>query len=419
MEYQRNWTDASYKTYCTPLDLPFPSLIKKGEPVSQVVKFSVEASDNLQQKQSAGFIFSWDRSTLFPLPEIGTATSSRVQSLSAEEIDLLKALPLKHLRVEIKMYQSDFGDQMGKASLESQLLEWPLFVVLYLSKNHLEEYQTFSSLCQGLKLKVNYLLVVGENHLPHAAFDELATLMRIDFPETLIGTGVNAYFAELNRALPYIEKADFVSFTICPQVHAFDNASLVENLEAQAWVVDSAKKLSPGKPIFISPVSLKQRFNVVATSLETGKHDSQLPASVDVRQRTFFAAAWTLGSLKFIAQAGAQLITYYETVGWKGLIQGEQSPELQDLFPAQVNEVFPVYKALQKLSGYSELAQSVSSHPLIFDGLVLCSEEKMKFILFNFTAEDIEIHLEEVVLRDSSNEKLKIKANDWVEFDMG
>jgi hypothetical protein len=259
---------------------------------------------------------------------------------------------------------------------------------------------------------------VGENHLPHAAFDELATLMRIDFPETLIGTGVNAYFAELNRALPYIEKADFVSFTICPQVHAFDNASLVENLEAQAWVVDSAKKLSPGKPIFISPVSLKQRFNVVATSLETGKHDSQLPASVDVRQRTFFAAAWTLGSLKFIAQAGAQLITYYETVGWKGLIQGEQSPELQYLFPAGANEVFPVYESLQKLSGYSELARSHSSHPLIFDGLVLHSKEKLKCILFNFTAEDIEIHLEEVVLPDSSNEILKIKANDWVEFDM-
>jgi hypothetical protein len=242
--------------------------------------------------------------------------------------------------------------------------------------------------------------------------------MKVDFPETFIGTGVNAYFAELNRSRPSVEKADFVSFTICPQVHAFDNASLVENLEAQAYVIDSARKLFPGKPIFISSVSFKQRFNVVATSTESETVTGQLPSSVDPRQGSDFAAAWTLGSLKFIAQAGAQLITYYETVGWKGLIQGEQSPELQYLFPAGANEVFPVYESLQKLSGYSELARSHSSHPLIFDGLVLHSKEKLKCILFNFTAEDIEIHLEEVVLPDSSNEILKIKANDWVEFDM-
>ncbi|MEJ7709389.1 MAG: hypothetical protein WKF84_05910 [Pyrinomonadaceae bacterium] len=30
MEDQRNWTDASYKTYCTPLRLALPVLIAKG-----------------------------------------------------------------------------------------------------------------------------------------------------------------------------------------------------------------------------------------------------------------------------------------------------------------------------------------------------------------------------------------------------
>jgi hypothetical protein len=31
MEDQRNWTDASYKTYCTPLEIPFPAEVKTGE----------------------------------------------------------------------------------------------------------------------------------------------------------------------------------------------------------------------------------------------------------------------------------------------------------------------------------------------------------------------------------------------------
>ena len=71
---------------------------------------------------------------------------------------------------------------------------------------------------------------------------------------------------------------------------------------------------------------------------------------------------------------------------------------------------------------YSQVVQSVSSHPFIFDGLALYSEEKMKFLLFNFTSEDIEIRLEEVVLPgstlpDASKGKLRIKANDWVEIE--
>ncbi len=37
MEDQRNWTDASYKTYSTPLALPFPVEIRAGETVEQTV----------------------------------------------------------------------------------------------------------------------------------------------------------------------------------------------------------------------------------------------------------------------------------------------------------------------------------------------------------------------------------------------
>ena len=35
IEDQRNWTDASYKTYCRPLARPFPYRIEPGETVEQ------------------------------------------------------------------------------------------------------------------------------------------------------------------------------------------------------------------------------------------------------------------------------------------------------------------------------------------------------------------------------------------------
>ena len=41
MEDQRNWSDASFKTYCTPLALPFPVEIDAGTAVTQEVCISL------------------------------------------------------------------------------------------------------------------------------------------------------------------------------------------------------------------------------------------------------------------------------------------------------------------------------------------------------------------------------------------
>jgi hypothetical protein len=270
-------------------------------------------------------------------------------------------------------------------------LGWPVFAVLYLSSDFTDEYHEFAENCKSLKTSLKYLLLVGENHLSFEAFNDLESQIRHDFPQILLGTGVNAYFAELNRNRPAIEKADFVSFTVCPQVHAFDHASLVENLEAQAEVVKSARILFPGKPILISPVSLKQRFNVVATAPETEPPSGVLPSSVDVRQASVFAASWTLGSLKFLAQSGASLVTYFETVGWKGLIHGEFQSNCPEKFSSKANNVFPVFEALKALSGFTEVIHSKSSHPLQFDGLVVKSESDIKVFLFSFSSEELEI----------------------------
>src|SRR5438876_5221279 len=44
MEDQRNWTDASFKTYCTPLALPLPHPVQTGERVQQSVTLSLSGN---------------------------------------------------------------------------------------------------------------------------------------------------------------------------------------------------------------------------------------------------------------------------------------------------------------------------------------------------------------------------------------
>jgi hypothetical protein len=68
----------------------------------------------------------------------------------------------------------------------------------------------------------------------------------------------STFFTEVNRNRPPPDATAFPCFSLNPQVHAFDNATMVENLAGQAADVESAKELSP-KPVVVSPITLRIR----------------------------------------------------------------------------------------------------------------------------------------------------------------
>jgi D-apionolactonase len=391
MEDQRNWTDASYKTYCRPLSLPFPYEIKKGEKIQQKIVLEIHCEP---QKDAAedSILFEIDSQNRFKIPEIGVGATSRNEKLEHSEAEILKQLPIQHLRVELKLFEKNWIHNLKLAEEESRLLELPLFLVLYFSEAFKNELETLQNTFQNKNIKVKYVLVVGKNHLPNdLIFDEFFSELKNIFPSAKIGAGVNAYFAEFNRNRPKSEKAEFISFAVCPQIHAFDNSTLVENMEAQKYAVESAQQIFAERPVFVSPVTLKQRFNVVATSEETEYKSNELPSQVDVRQNSVFTAQWLLGSLKFLAQSGTELVTYFETVGWRGFIQGNYNPPLPEIFSARKGDIYPVFYLLKELEGFDEVIFSESSAPLEVDGIVLQGKDLNdktinKILLANFSS---------------------------------
>ncbi len=181
----------------------------------------------------------------------------------------------------------------------------------------------------------------------------------------------------------------------------------------------------------MSPVSLKQRFNVAGTTVESKPGTGKLPSSVDSRQSSVFTGSWTLGSLKFLTQAGADLVSYYETVDWKGLIQGEFPPGFPEKFRTKPKEIFPVYEALREIIDFSKVMHSQSSHPLLFDGIIVKSDPETKLFLFSFSNESMEIRLDphfsikgmRSILYSStphfSKLKIQLRAWDMVVVSMG
>ena len=146
---------------------------------------------------------------------------------------------------------------------------------------------------------------------------------------------------------------DLVCYSINPQVHAFDNASLAETLAAQAVTVASARQFAGALPLAITPITLRPRFNPNATAPEPAPAPGELPRQVDVRQMSLFGAGWTAGSLKYLCASGAASLTYYETSGWRGVMELASGAPLPERFRSLPGGVFPLYHVLADIGEFA------------------------------------------------------------------
>ncbi len=369
-EDQRNWTDASYKTYSTPLSLPFPVTVEAGTTIRQEVTVRVHGNlpQPMGQAGSAPVAVNIEQSTVATLPQLGLGCASHGQPLSAQEAAHIAALKLSHLRVDLDLSQPDVGETLARAVSDANAVGAALEIALFVGEDVAREIDTLEQLLAATSPNVARWLVFAR----HAAITPAATVTALRptlarfAPDAPIGGGTNLYFVHLNRTHPPVEVLDFVCYSINPQVHAFDLVSLVENMTAQPATVVSARAFVGDKPIVISPITLRARFNADAAGPPAPTPPGELPYSGDVRQPTGFAAAWTLGSLSNLAQAGVAALTYYETTGWRGVLETEAGTPLPDKFPSQPGQLFPVYHLFHALAPYAggEVHRVTISDPL-------------------------------------------------------
>jgi hypothetical protein len=286
------------------------------------------------------------------LPHIGLCAASHGGALTARETSLLAALGLDHIRVDLDLSAFGWKESLRRASTEAAALAASLLVALHLSDSAEGELAALRGVLGDVRSGVDLWLVFKKGEACTA--DRWAELARKAlgsfFPKAKFASGTNAYFTELNRGTPPGAVADCLVYSVNPQIHAFDDGSVMETLSAQATTVESARGISGGRPIVVSPVTLKPRFNAVATGALPPVPPGELPPQVDPRQMSLFGAAWTVGSIASLARAGADRLTYFETTGWRGVMESEQGPPVPERFPPLPGCVFPLYHALADIS---------------------------------------------------------------------
>lgn len=387
MEDQRNWTDASYKTYCTPLALPFPVEVQAGEKIFQSITVRLHGDTSSAGDSSADsdvVVFEIKNETK-PLPGIGLGMASNGEDLNATEIERLQALGLSHLRVDVRgdTIEADLRQAADQAAKIGAALE----IAVHLSDDAKQELQTVRGIIDELTPQVSAYLIFHEDEKSTGTqWMEMAHNHLTGAP---IGGGTDAFCTELNRDRPETAVMDFVVFSLNPQVHAFENVDLVETLAAQRTNLDSAYGFSGGKPVKVSPITLKMRWNPNATGPQPENPPGELPSQVDVRQMSLFGAGWTLGSIKYVAEGNADSVTYYETVGWLGVMATADGSPLPDKFPSVPGAVYPMYHVFADVTEFAggHVHVTHSHQPLWVDGLALHKDGKARVLLANLTGD--------------------------------
>ena len=381
MEDQRNWTDASFKTYCTPLEIPYPVQLAKGTTVSQKIRISLEGDIPEAPSPAVGGAVLALSETEFPLPLLGLQVSEEVDGLTAIQIERLKALNLDHLRTDLALSDESFASELQRATKQAEVLGLSLQVGLNLGES--PDFETLLGELKSLRVPVTHWLVTGGDA---AHFRVAREKLEPVVGGARIGVTRMTNFVDLNRARPEDPAIEAVGFAINPQIHAFDNASVVETLAIHADVVNSTRNFVGDRPLVIGPVTLSPQW-INGEDPPGGPPPGPFPSYVDTRQGTDFAAAWTLGSIKYLADAGAHSATFYETVGWNGVMDADDVERRPAGYPSQPGKLFPVYHLLKAIGEFvgGKIRRIDSSNPLAAEAIALRKGGMLCVLVANLT----------------------------------
>lgn len=312
-EDQRNWSDASFKTYSRPLDLPFPYTLEEEETISQTI--TLRATGELPPRRETAStpvtVHVEDAPATWPRLGLGWAASH------PEATDALGALRPGWLRVDLAV-DAD-GRVSGIRSLaDAAATGLPLeLAVTVVEGAPLEELAGLLAIGS-----VDHVLAYTEG-TPSTTADTLDAV-RAAVPAGLpVRGGTDGNLAELNR-FPPASGGDGVALSINAQVHDGADLAVMQTVEAYPAMIATARCRGDTDHVTVSPVTLRPRRNLYATA-GTSAHvgDGVDPATVDPRQHDAFTAAWAVAVLAALSAAGTAEMTLFEHAGPRGILDAD------------------------------------------------------------------------------------------------
>jgi hypothetical protein len=221
------------------------------------------------------------------------------------------------------------------------------------------------------------------------SYEEMATAVRSEFPGITLGGGMLSYFTELNRKPVPKGLFDFVTHSVCPIVHAADDISVMETLEAIPSIIASTRNMVGRTPYLLGPSSIPCRDNPYGAGVAPNPGNGRVCLSdMDPRQRGLFAAAWNVGLVSAFAMGGVDAVALGAVTGPQGAIY-RKADYPQPWFDGGKAQVYPAYHVLSGLSTASgnKRLEATSSAPSTIAAVAHASKDGKELWLANLTPE--------------------------------
>ena len=410
MEDQRNWTDASYKTYVRPLALPWGYTLAKGSRHEQSVRLSLTGGGAAGGARSSGAIaLELGQDLPLRLPELGVALPHDEIEAAFAAIDALRVLKPRFLVCHADMRDSaalsEFERirQAGEATGAKTVIE----VVVPDEADAIASLELVATAAKRARLEIDAVIVSsaadlkswqpGAKRPEKPSVEDIAAAAREVFPGVKLAGGMLSSFTELNRKRPKAALFDFITHTTCSIVHAADDRSVMETLETLPAIIASTRAMIGAKPYRIGPSAIAARVNPYGEGvLDNPSNRRVCLTDYDPRQRGLFNAAWTLSYIAACAYGGVTSVTIGALVGPLGFVHnhaaGHSRPYFDSIDGIALYPAFHVMADLARGVG-RHLVGAPSSEPRKVARLAWREGTHIVLWLANLTADPLTIRM--------------------------
>lgn len=314
MEDQRNWTDASFKTYSRPLALPYPYRLSAGEQIRQTIAIRIEGTADQPPARPEQARIALTASGSFPA--IGCEASTAPDPVATCGLGSFRA-------VELNLATPNWQAALTRAVLDGRPLD-----VRIVTDGDPAGLVAVTRALRGLDV----LRVAPFDAMLHVSDEPVVSALRTALHGAGLSlpvlSGARSHFTELNREQDRIARdVAGIAVNTTPLFHTLDTEQLVEAVPIQRLIAEQTVRIADGMPVHIGPVSLRPRFNNVATTPEPAPsrpdlsegYGAEFTGAADDRQRAPELGAWLIASAAALAVPGVASLSWFETRGPRGV----------------------------------------------------------------------------------------------------
>ncbi len=250
LEDQRNWTDASFKIYSTPLALPRPHRLAAGQSLTQTVTLRRTALGSVAPRPAAPPVSR-------PVGAHRTRLSALLRDASDADLRVLASLGVEALRIEAHPDEPGFLEraahrlsQAERAGFARELTLWCDALTPWDDVRRLVDLH-----------RPDLVLILPADARGGTATEytgpELAALAARELGDVGLAGGTPFNLCELQRH--DLAHLPTLTCTLTPTVHAVDTLSVLETSEALPDVVTTLRARVPGAALALGPFQGRER----------------------------------------------------------------------------------------------------------------------------------------------------------------